>query len=590
MTFISKTVKDIRERHGIILWMVLCLLVFSPAVPAGAQKDKGKGGGKVYLDHADVLLADQFNKPDIQIVKGNVKFRYNDTRLTCDSAYFNQIRNTFEAFGHVHMRKSGGVNLTCERAFYDGNAELVQARRKVVLTQPGRSLHCDSLDYNTGTEYANYFGGNGGRLKTAKATVESMRGEYYLDTHEANFYENVVMRSPQYTINTDNLNYNTETEIAHVTGPSVITGRNGEVIHTNDGYYYSKYDRMELTGRSTITSKERDVEGDNLKYNSGTGESEGHGDVRYVDKIGDRVITGDNLFYNEKTRVGEGTGNVVYVDNRNKNSLTADYVHYTDSAAIAYGIPVVKDFSQGDTLFMHSDTIRMEAYHVGTDSVYRKVYCYDNVRAYRTDVQAVCGLLILNSKDSCMTMYRDPIVWTGARQLLGDSIKAYMNDSTVREAYVFGQALAIEQMDDGLHYNQVSSKEMRAFFTDGKLRRNEAIGNVLSLYYIIEEKDSSILYLNYMECDTMRMYISAERKMEKIWGSKPDAMMYPLTQVPPGKDRLPGFAWFGHVRPVDKNDIFRRVGKGDSEKLTPQETVTPPRHNIRGNAARRKEP
>ena len=165
-----------------------------------------------------------------------------------------------------------------------------------------------------------------------------------------------------------------------------------------------------------------------------------------------------------------------------------------------------------------------------------------------------------------MTMYRDPIVWTGNRQLLGESIKAYMNDSTVREAYVLGNALGIELMFDGKHYNQISSKEMRAYFTDGKLRRNEAIGNVLSLYYIMEEKDSSLLYLNYMECDTMRMYISAERKTEKIWGANPNAMMYPLTQVPPGKDRLSGFAWYDYVRPKDKHDLYRRVRKGEENK------------------------
>ena len=566
MTFLSNTIRYFDRRHGIIFKMVLCLFVFSVALPAGAQRKKTKGDGKVYLDHADILSADQFVKPDVQVAKGNVRFRYNDTQLTCDSAYFNQVRNTFQAFGHVHMRKRGGINLTCVRAYYDGNAQLVQARQNVVLTQPGRSLRCDSLDYNTATEYANFFGGNGGHLRTEKATIDSRRGEYYFDTHEANFYENVVMRSPKYTINTDNLNYNTSSDIAHVTGPSTIRGRNGEVIKTNDGYYYSKYDRMELTGYSTITSKERDVEGDNLKYNSSTGESEGHGNVRYVDKIGDRVVTGDNLFYNDKTREGRGSGNVIYVDNKNRNSLIADQVFYTDSAAIAHGSPLVKDYSQGDTLFMASDTIRMEAFHLNTDSVYRKVYCYNNVRAYRTDVQAVCDLLIFNSKDSCMTMYRDPIVWTGNRQLLGDSIKAYMNDSTVREAYVLGNALGIELMFDGKHYNQISSKEMRAYFTDGKLRRNEAIGNVLSLYYIMEEKDSSLLYLNYMECDTMRMYISAERKTEKIWGANPNAMMYPLTQVPPGKDRLLGFAWYDYVRPKDKHDLYRRVRKGEENK------------------------
>lgn len=88
----------------------------------------------------------------------------------------------------------------------------------------------------------------------------------------------------------------------------------------------------------------------------------------------------------------------------------------------------------------------------------------NNVRAYRTDIQAICGFLVANSKDSCMTMYQSPIAWSGSRQLLGDSIKVFMNDSTIREAYVFGNASLIEEMKDKIHYNQVYSKRMNAFF------------------------------------------------------------------------------------------------------------------------------
>ena len=49
--------------------------------------------------------------------------------------------------------------------------------------------------------------------------------------------------------------------------------------------------------------------------------------------------------------------------------------------------------------------------YINTDSVYRKIHAYNKVRAYRTDVQAVCDSLVYNSLDSCMTMYKDPIVW-----------------------------------------------------------------------------------------------------------------------------------------------------------------------------------
>lgn len=552
-----------------IPFYLLAFLLFL-AMPVDAQRKRKVVDEKVYLDHADELRYDQMTKAGVQIVKGNVRFRYQDTNLSCDSAYFNQDQNTFEAFGHVKMRKRGGITLDCDRAQYFGNSELIQARQHVVLKQPGRSLYCDSLDYNSGTEYANYFGGNGGKLIIGQNTVTSARGEYFMDRHEANFYENVVMKSPKYTINTEHLNYNTDTEEAHVIGPSVIHGKNGEVVNTNDGYYHSKTDRMELMGRSTIVSKERDVEGDHITYNSKTGDSEGDGNVRIVDKINDRVMTGDHLIYNEQTHVGEGNGNVVFVDRKNQNSLEGEYVHYTDSVAIAYGTPLVKEYSQKDTLFMRCDTIRMRAFNLDTDSVYREVYCYANVRAYRTDVQAVCDFLVFNSKDSCMTMHQDPIAWNGMRQILGDSIKIFMNDSTIREAYVFGNALSVEKVEDEDYFNQVSSKEMRAYFIDGKLRRNEAIGNVLSIYYPRNYKDSTYVGLNTMQTDTMRMYLTDERKLQKIWVSAPTGTLYPITQVPPGIDKLSSFAWYDFMRPLNKYDLLRRVRKEDGDAQKPK--------------------
>lgn len=574
--------------HGIGQKLILCLFALCLMVPVHAQRKQKKADEKIYLDHADELRYDQFVNPGVQVVKGNVRFRYQDSQLFCDSAYFNQQQNSFRAFGHVRMKKSGGISLTCERANYYGTSSMVEARQNVVLTQPGRSLHCDSLDYNQNTDYAHFFGGNGGVLVSGTSKIVSKRGEYYMQQHEANFYGNVVMTSPQYKIETDNLHYNTQTEEAHVTGPSVITTNKGEVINTNDGYYYSKSDRMELNGRSTITSKERDIVGDNLKYNNSTGDSEGHGSVKVVDKVNNRIVTGEHVFYNEKKRVGRGEGKVVYVDNKNKNSLIAEHVDYTDSVAVAYGDPLVKDFSEKDTLYMRSDTIRMRAFHLDTDSVYRIIRGYHNVRSYRKDFQAVCGLMIYNTKDSCLTLLDDPIVWSDERQLFGDSIKAYTSESTIREAHVLGQAMSIELAKDKVHYNQVSSKLMHAFFVKGKVRRTDAIGNVLSVFYPEDDKDSTLIGMIYMETDTMRMYLTEKRQLDKIWTSKSTGTMYPMTQIPPGKDKLPGFAWFDYIRPLDPNDLYRRVGKKDNQKLKRSVVVRPPLQYIEDRSRERR--
>ena len=75
------------------------------------------------------------------------------------------------------------------------------------------------------------------------------------------------------------------------------------------------------------------------------------------------------------------------------------------------------------------------------------------------------------------------MVWNGGRQLLGEVIRVYMNDSTIRFAQVDGQAFSVEQLPDKQHYNQVSSRLMNAYFEAGSIRQTEAIGNVRTVYY-----------------------------------------------------------------------------------------------------------
>lgn len=166
-----------------------------------------------------------------------------------------------------------------------------------------------------------------------------------------------------------------------------------------------------------------------------------------------------------------------------------------------------------------------------------------------------------------MTMYKDPVVWNGGRQLLGEVIRVYMNDSTIRFAQVDGQAFSVEQLPDKQHYNQVSSRLMNAYFEAGSIRQTEAIGNVRSVYYYTDEKDSSLVALNYMETDTLRMFLSPERQLEKVWASKPQGTMYPMTQIPPGTERLDVFVWLEDLKPRDKDDIFNWRGKKAGEGL-----------------------
>lgn len=527
--------------HRAVMMAALCLFsifVFAAvSMPARRTRQKPRTDeSRVYLNHADELKYDVFGYvPGAQIVKGHVSFAHAGAHLTCDSAYFFQETNSVKAFGHVRFRQGDTLSLVCDRAFYDGEAQALQARNHVVLRHRSQTLYTDSLNYDRLYNNAYFF--EGGKIIDGRDKLSADWGQYSTSTRQADFYYNVRLRSGQDLITTDTLHYDMLRRMAHVTGPSVITSKQGK-IKTSDGYYDTRRKRAELFGRSTFTDK-------------------------------DKTITGDSLYY---TRDGEneGFGNVVYVDRKNKNSLHCGYMRYNSATGRGYATrrALAMEYSQGkDTLYVHADTMRIETFNINTDSVYRKVHAWPHAKAYRTDVQAISDSIVFNSKDSCMTMYRNPIVWNGSRQLFGEQIDVYMADSTVRLARVTGQAMSIELMPDSIHYNQVSSRVMTAFFTDGKIRQTEAVGNVLVDYYPQDDKDSSLIGLNYTETDTMRMFMTPERRLSRIWMSKATGTLYPMTQIPPSKIYLPGFQWFAPLRPTDKNDVFVWRGKSSSQEL-----------------------
>ena len=527
-----------KNGHRIFFILILCLFGFClvQAMQAPRKKHKKRPKGeRVYLLHADELRYDMFGRnPDAQIVKGKVSFMHQGGHLTCDSAYFYQGTNSVKAFGHVHYRQGDTLSLTCERAEYDGMMQMMHARRNVVLHHRRQTLKTDSLDFDRLYNMANFF--DGGTLIDGKDRLVSDWGEYHTETREAKFVFNVKLRSGRDVVTTDTLYYDVPTSTAHMVGPSKIVS-GSSVVHTADGYYDTKTDKAKLFGRSTLVDK-------------------------------DKSITGDSLYY-VKNGESTGYGNVVYVDKKNKNTLTCNYLRYNEKTGMGFATkrPVAIDYSQKDTLWMHSDTMRIYTFNINTDSVYRKVHAYPHVRAFRNDMQAICDSLVFNSKDSCMTMYKDPVIWNANRQMLGEEIRAYMADSTIRFAHVIGQALSIEQMPDSVHYNQITSSEMKSYFEKGEMKMTEAIGNVQTVYYMTNDKDSSLVGLNYLETDTMRMYLGAARKLDKIWTNKFTSTMYPITQVPPAKYKLPNFAWFEDLRPTDKNDIFVWRGKLSGTEL-----------------------
>ena len=520
-------------RLSFIIYPLSFLLLFGGFISIDAQKKRSvkkrpartarSTDKRVYLVHADVLHFDQFKNPDATILNGKVHFTHVGARLYCDSAYFYEASNSFEAFGHVRMYQGDTLSLVSDYAYYDGNEQMARARYNVVLKNRKTTLYTDSLDFDRLYDNAYFF--EGGKMVDGKTTLTSDWGEYNTKSKMSVFNFDVKMKSPKFYLTTDTLYYDNARSIAHIVGPSHITSGNS-TIYSEQGYYDTNKDQAILMNRSVL-------------------ENQG------------KSMVGDSVYYDSKLGFSQAFRNVVYVDSVNKNKMTGNYGEYWENTgyALCTDSAVAIDYSQGDSLFVHADTLKVVTFNIETDSVYRKIHAYHHVRAYRTDVQAVCDSLVYNSLDSCMTMYDDPIVWNYNQQLLGDRIDVFMKDSLIDHAHVINNAFSIQQLkSDTALYNQVSSKEMFAYFIEGKIHETRAKDNVLIGYYF-EEGDSVAIIYNYQETTEMRMFLK-DRKLERVWTPKTSGTMYPPNQIPPDKKRLDGFAWYDYVRPLSRHDIF----------------------------------
>ncbi|MBR1788542.1 MAG: hypothetical protein IJ762_05065 [Bacteroidaceae bacterium] len=519
--------------------------------PVRKRNDRKPSDSRVHLLHADRLYFNQRLHPTAQFLVGDVQFDHEGTLMYCDSALFYEATNSFDAYGNVRMRQADTLSLVSDVLYYDGLDQMARARHNVVLRHRESTLYADSLDYDRLYDLGYFF--EGGRLVDKENELTSDWGEYSPSTREATFNYNVRLVNPRppkvakSVLISDTLHYNTRTGIAHVVGPSNIDNSDNHV-YTEDGYYNSETDDSYLLNRSILQK-------------------------------GYRILVGDSVCWNAKDSVGKAYGHVVYTDTLNKNMFTGNYVMYNDRAGYAEAADsaVLIDYSQKDTFYAHADSFFLYTFHINTDSVYRMLHAYHHVRAYRMDIQAVCDSMVYDGRDSCTTMYKDPIVWQEGQQLLGEQIKAWRNDSTIDSVYVVNQALSVERMDS-VHYNQVASKEMHLYFEGKDPVLTVADMNVYVNYYPLDD-DSLMIGMNHLETSQLKMFMR-DRKVQRLWAPSSTGVMYPPFNVPPETLYLDNFAWFDYVRPLNKDDIFNWRPKKAGTELKESVRHAAPRQRL----------
>ena len=488
----------------------------SLALPAPADTVRKT---KVYLEHANTLSFDQAQNPDAQVLVGEVCFRHDSSYMYCDSAYFFEKSNSLEAFSHVRMEQGDTLFVYGDYLHYNGDTQIAHLRDNVRMENGQVTLFTDSLNYERISNIGYYF--EGGMIVDSLNQLSSFYGQYSPATKLAIFNDSVRLENPDFTLYSDTLHYETDTKLATILGPSVIVSDSG-TVRTSLGWYDTEQNKALLLDRSTIESGNRILSGDSIAYDRNSGFGEVFGNMCLQDTLQQVMLEGQYGFYNEKT----------------------EYAFATDSARFL-------EYSQGDTLYLHADTLQMETVDPDT----REVKAFHGVRFFRTDLQGVCDSMLFNTRDSVLYLFTEPVVWNEQYQLYGDTILIYLNDSTIDFAHVRQFAFAIQQVDS-VSFNQLKGTDLKAYFDGKSVRQIDVSGNAESIFYPLEN-DGSMVGMNQTQSGYLSIWVK-ENKLErlKIWPN-PEGTMTPIPDLRPEQKLLKDFYWFDYLRPQDKDDIYQ---------------------------------
>ncbi len=491
---------------------------------------------KVHILDANFLRL--LPESNLQILSGNVRLKQGNTLFYSDSCVVNNVANTFEAFGNVHIIDNDTTHVWANHLNYIGNHKMAYLNGNVKLTDGHATLTTKSLEYDVANNIGTYK--TGGRLVNKKSVLTSIEGVYYTDTRDIYFKRNVDLKDPAYQLKTDSLHYNTETQMARFIAETHIIDSSKREIRTKEGYYDVAHNRSEFTSRTTIKDKAMTAVGDRIASDDSTKIMQIEGNAVLIDTAQGVNILANRIFANKKTGAYLATLKPLMIIRQEKDSI---YI-----AADTLFSARLTDLYKGSDSLLKTLNLKEE------DSTNRYFEAYRHVRIFSDSMQAVSDSLFYTFKDSIFNLFHDPVVWSRKSQITGDTIYLYTKNKKADRVKAFENSFMVSEVQPGI-YNQVKSTRMDGYFKEGTIDSVRARGAAESVYFI-QDADSAFTSINQTNSDVLDVYFSKGEVEKVVLRSTVKGTVWPISQKKPAEMRLPDFRWLENRRPKTKYELF----------------------------------
>ncbi len=537
--------------NAIIVCLTSCFLLFAFSVHAQQLADTSTKR-KINILNAERLNYQKKDSSEFQSAVGKVIIKQDSTLFYCDSVVLNKTTNVLEAFNHVHINDNDSVNTYSDYLRYLGNDKKAYLKGNVKLTDGKGVLTTPDLDYDLNTHIGIYT--KTGKVVTDSSVLTSQEGYYYGETRDVYFKKNVVLVNPSYNVTADTLLYNTYTNVATFTVPTVIKAANKKRILTSGGYYDMKNKVAYFNKRPHIEDSTTILDANEVISVDSTQQSEASGNVVYKDTAQGVTIFSNNLKSNGKLSSVLATQQPIMVIKQDQDSIymAADTFFSARLSSLRKyrNVPVILDS------LPLNDSIRLNDSATAKNDSARDRYfeAYYHVKIYSDSLQAVGDSLFYTSEDSAFRLFKNPVVWSRESQVTGDTIYLFTQNKKPKRMYAYENALSIQQVGPN-YYNQVKGRTLNAYFVNGDIDHVRTQGNSESIYYG-QDDSSKFIGVNRATADVIDMYFVNREAQRVVFRNNLEGTTYPMRQMNPDDMRLRGFEWLDDRRPKTKYDLF----------------------------------
>jgi lipopolysaccharide export system protein LptA len=494
----------------------------------------GVSQSKKMVYSADQQYVNEEKYPGATVLIGKVKMLHEGAVLTCKQALYYQKQNFFKALENVVIKQGDTITQTSDYLDYDANSKQVLSWGNVVLKDPEMTLTADTLQFDRLNQKLYYR--SFATIKDQTNTLNSKNGNYYLETKKFTATTKVSVVNPEHNLVSNHLDYYTNSGLAYLFGPSIITNsQNENRIYCERGFYNTKTDISYFIKNAKLYLKERTVEGDSLYYDKNKGFASATNNIQVIDTIRNFVTKGNY----------------------------AEIFEDSDSLFIikkAVAISIVEK----DSTFIHGDTLLVTG-----EPEKRIVRTYHNVKIYKSDLQGKCDSIYTKQQSGITKMFKDPVLWSEGNQITGDTIHLISDVKTEKldSLKVLNNAFIVSKDSLSVYdFNQIKGRNIFGKFKDNKLDLLLVKGNAESIYYNRNEQTDSIETITKEISSNIEFTLDKGQINSIKYLKKSEGKTYPPSMFTEDLRKLQGFIWRASEQPKTKEDIFIIDTVKDKEK------------------------